>query len=172
MSQSEIINKIYEDYLDVVAPLTIQYEDITNAFPTGILNEIRDVMFHIAKAESGRLDKGEDIDGEITKAKRHMTRAMRDCYKYICAAMENIYQNFQVKQKQLCNKIKTEQDKNNYFLVEKTHFESMQLLTNAREMEIDPLSKEKDEEIYSAYKIAVENYKKLVENIYKYYSKK
>ncbi len=169
MSQSIKEKNIFANYLKVVAPAMIEYENITNAFPTGVLNEVRDVFFHLAKTST--LSDEELREREISKADRHMTRAMRDCYKYICAALENTYQNYQKKFTALLKNIKTEEEKQKALLIEETHIQAMKNLTSARTMEIDPLSDDKDEEIFKAYDKALSTYRLLMKQIESFFSK-
>ena len=92
MTFDEEYKKIYFDYLEVIVPLVSFYESISSSFPIGILNEIRAIFTHIAK--SVILESDEDKKRQIEKISGHMMRAIRDCYKYNCMAIEEKYKIF------------------------------------------------------------------------------
>lgn len=88
---NELYHKICADYLSVVCRLISLYETLETNFPLGVLNEIRNVFTHLAKAEITQ-DKSEEST-EFAHAKEHLKRAIRDGYKYNCLAYEKIYKN-------------------------------------------------------------------------------
>ncbi len=155
--------EIFSSYLEVVVPSMIEYENLTNAFPTGIMNEIRDVFFHFSKMVA-IVDKNRQ-EQEFAKANRHMKRAMRDCYKYLCVAYENNYQNYRIYSKSFLRKIKKDSLINQISKIEQQHIVALEVLTKSRTMEKDIMSSERDEEIFTEYEKAVEAYKKLMEEI-------
>ena len=63
-----------------------------NEFPIEILNEVRAIMSHIAKCYE--ITNEELIQKNIGKAKSHMKRCVLDCYKYLCLAYSDYYENF------------------------------------------------------------------------------
>lgn len=87
----ERVNKIYSKYINIITEQINRYETLMNSFPIGILNEIRAVFTHLARASflsDGAKEK------QIEKAEGHITRAIRDCYKYNCLAIEDKYKEF------------------------------------------------------------------------------
>ncbi len=166
-----VINKrekeIFQSYLDVVVPSMIEYENQANAFPTGIMNEIRDIFFHFSKMAA--LDEAKQED-ELVKAERHMKRAMRDCYKYLCVAFENRYQNYREDYKAFLRKMKSDNLRAQAMKIEEQHMIAMDALTNARVKEKAIDASKKDEEIYVAYKKAIQEYRNLMEEIKGLYS--
>ena len=91
MTIKERIKKIYEDYLNLIVPLIEQYEVLENEFPVGVLNEIRALFTHMAKASN---TQGKICSKEVGKAEGHITRLLRDCYKYNCVALEKKYREY------------------------------------------------------------------------------
>ena len=63
-----------------------------NEFPIEILNEVRAIMSHIAKCYE--ITNEELIQKNIGKAKSHMKRCVLDCYKCLCLAYSDYYENF------------------------------------------------------------------------------
>ncbi len=169
MGQDVTRKTIFDNYLKTVAPLVIEYENLMNAFPTGVLNEIRDVMFHLAKSES--LTEVDLQKRELKKADRHMTRAMRDCYKYICIAYESFYKNYSEKCKYLLRKIKIEQEKCKAVEIEQQHIIALADIDYARELEVSLESDDIDDKIYMAYEKAKASYEVLCSKIKDFYFK-
>jgi hypothetical protein len=80
------ISTIYGNYLDVVQPLLIDIEVVTGRFPTQVLNEIRSIFAHLARANRCSESDITVAENNCTKAERHMKRAIFDCYKTLCFA--------------------------------------------------------------------------------------
>ncbi len=80
------VSTIYSNYLDVVQPLLIDIEVVTGKFPTQILNEIRSIFAHLARANQCEESDPALADENCIKAERHMKRAIFDCYKTLCFA--------------------------------------------------------------------------------------
>lgn len=93
-SINERLNKIYDDYLNVICPFIATFEKIDNNFPVPILNEIRALSTHIARINLS--DDGKGIEENITKAERHIKRAILDCYKFLCMAYDDYYSSFEL----------------------------------------------------------------------------
>lgn len=92
-TNEEILKELADNYLDVICPYIIQYELITNHFPVPIFNEIRSTFSHLMEFYAGRGgDKAKNE--EIDKIREHFKRIRRDCYKFVCEAIEEEYQNF------------------------------------------------------------------------------
>lgn len=151
--QKEILNT----YLTKISPLMIEYEDITNEFPVGIFNEVRAIFFHFAKYET--LSSTSDKNREMNKAYNHMIRALRDCYKYICVAYDSVYENFITNALQLFSE--NDSAKNVIKQIEITRLNAIDDLTSARVSELDVNSNLHNNEIFEAYQVAQEKYRKL-----------
>ncbi len=166
MEQRE--KKLFNDYLEIVAPAMMEYENRANAFPTGILNEVRNVFFHLAK--KSLLEDEVKKQEELSKAEVHMKRAVRDSYKYLCVSLENSYQYYIKKFKIPLPKIKNERLRKIVLNIEHKHEVSLKNLYEARKMETHIDSNEKDDEIYKKYGVALESYRELLNQINEFYS--
>lgn len=71
---------LYKEYNMVIKPLIAELEARTEQFPLPLFNEIRPLHDHIARCYSERISSNQ-VDSEIHKAERHVTRIMLDCYK-------------------------------------------------------------------------------------------
>ena len=71
---------LYKEYNMVIKPLIAELEARTEQFPLPLFNEIRALHVHIARCYSERISSNQ-VDSEIHKAERHVTRIMLDCYK-------------------------------------------------------------------------------------------
>lgn len=71
---------LYKEYNMVIKPLIAELEARTEQFPLPLFNEIRALHDHIARCYSERISSNQ-VDSEIHKAERHITRIMLDCYK-------------------------------------------------------------------------------------------
>ena len=71
---------LYKEYNMVIKPLIADLEARTEQFPLPLFNEIRALHDHIARCYSERISSNQ-VDSEIHKAERHVTRIMLDCYK-------------------------------------------------------------------------------------------
>lgn len=71
---------LYKEYNMVIKPLIAELEARTEQFPLPLFNEIRALHDHIACCYSERISSNQ-VDSEIHKAERHVTRIMLDCYK-------------------------------------------------------------------------------------------
>lgn len=93
---SDRILKIYNTYLDVISPFIFNLEILEFQFPVAILNEIRAIFTHLSKLHIyiSKYKTQSEIDEEIRKAERHTRRAILDCYKYLCIAYNDFYENY------------------------------------------------------------------------------
>lgn len=71
---------LYREYNTVIKPLIAELEARTEQFPLPLFNEIRALHDHIARCYSEKISSSQ-VDSEIHKAERHVTRIMLDCYK-------------------------------------------------------------------------------------------
>ena len=71
---------LYKEYNMVIKPLIAELEARTEQSPLPLFNEIRALHDHIARCYSERISSNQ-VDSEIHKAERHVTRIMLDCYK-------------------------------------------------------------------------------------------
>lgn len=86
------LSAIYETYLSVISPFIIQLEALDGEFPVEILNEIRSIFTHLARCNS--TEKEQIYEENIIKAERHVKRAVRDCFKYLCVAYDEYFRRF------------------------------------------------------------------------------
>ena len=150
--QKERLKKIYSDYLEIICPLIASHELLENKFPVGILNEIRALLTHIAKAES---TDGETRDREIAKAESHVTRLQRDCYKYNCVALERKYVEYM-------KHLQANPVENLSILgLVKTHEAAIDALFVAKTLESSIESYSRETEIYENYKKAYDLYNEI-----------
>lgn len=152
MTSKERIQKIYFEYLNSITPLIEQYEILENKFPVGIFNEIRALLTHIAKAENM---SGDERTKEISKAESHVTRLLRDCYKYNCVALENKYMEYMAVLQ------KTVSSSNNLCEIVKKHNEALDALFVAKCLESSIESYQRENEIYENYKKAFDIYSEI-----------
>jgi len=89
------INLIHEQYTNVISPFIMQLEVLDGEFPIEIINEIRAIFGHLSKCHLSN-DDG-IIECNLTKADRHINRAIIDCYKYLCIAYNDKYREFECK---------------------------------------------------------------------------
>lgn len=89
------LDEIFSIYVNKINPLIVQYEVLSNKFPSEILNEIRAIFTHLARCTMTNDDK--IINENISKAKGHAKRATLDCYKYNCMAYTDIYNDFMIR---------------------------------------------------------------------------
>lgn len=127
------VTGIFNAYLKVISPFIVQLEVLDNKFPVEILNEIRAIFTHLAR--SATTDKPEVYSKNITKAERHVKRAVLDCFKYLCYAYENKYKEFE----KLYKNVDLSLIDNGNFLPElcKRRKQAVNLLNKAKEKEID-----------------------------------
>lgn len=77
-------HEIYSTYLDTIKQLLITVEVATGQFPVSILNEIRAIFTHLARANRDQFTNIESAEDNCIKAYRHVKRAILDCYKILC----------------------------------------------------------------------------------------
>ena len=86
------LEEIYSQYHNSIKIFIGQLEVLQNKFPVEILNEIRAVFSHIAKAY---VCNSKEVAWEnVNKAKGHIKRAQLDAYKYMCYAFRKYYIEF------------------------------------------------------------------------------
>ncbi len=86
------LKEIYSQYHNSIKIFIGQLEVLQNKFPVEILNEIRAVFSHIAKAY---VCESKEVAWEnVNKAKGHIKRAQLDAYKYMCYAFSKYYTEF------------------------------------------------------------------------------
>ena len=80
---------LYKEYNMVIKPLIAELEARTEQFPLPLFNEIRALHDHIARCYSERISSNQ-VDSEIHKAERHVTRIMLDCYKCLNLSLHDV----------------------------------------------------------------------------------
>ena len=76
--------EIYRQYIEVISAYIVDIQILTGKFPVAILNEVRDILSHLAWYHLNN----NDIK-ELEEADGHVKRAIFDCYKYLCLAIED-----------------------------------------------------------------------------------
>lgn len=149
---NERVNNLFETYKNVISPFIVQLEIIDNAFPTEILNEIRATMTHLAKMNLA--DNNDVIEENITKAERHIKRAVLDCYKYSCLSYDMQYKTFETRYKRVDLSVVD----NGEFVVKlsKMRQDAVSALRDAKLYELEPDAD--DEELFKKYETAYNCY--------------
>ena len=145
---------IFCEYLNTILPLMVQYEALTSEYPVAITNEIRAIFTHLARC---RCTSSPDAKlKNLTGAKRHVSRTVRDCFKYICIAYRDEYENFQ----RLYRYVDLHNVDNGDFLpkLATANAKAIKLLKQAKELEIKSAE---DEAIYEAYQATFVQYGKM-----------
>jgi hypothetical protein len=91
-SHDKIVH-LYLTYNTVIKPLIAEVEARMEQFPLPLFNEIRALHDHISRCYQTDIHQ-EQIDEEIAKAYRHVTRITLDCYKYLNLTMHEIVLKF------------------------------------------------------------------------------
>ena len=145
------LEEIYSQYHNSIKIFIGQLEVLQNKFPVEILNEIRAVFSHIAKAY---VCESEEVAWEnVNKAKGHIKRAQLDAYKYMCYAFSKYYIEF----RELYKNVDLSYVNNGDFINElsKTYASAIVKAENARMVEAkanDVIeSYEKYEDAYNEY---------------------
>jgi hypothetical protein len=76
------LRETYKVYNEVIKPLIADIEARIEKFPLPLFNELRALNDHIAQCYRDDITD-EGIKDEIKKAKRHTSRIILDCYKYL-----------------------------------------------------------------------------------------
>lgn len=76
-----LLEKLYQQYNDPVKPLLAEIEAIYEKFPLPLYNEIRAMNDHVARAVTAEDDEKAVV--QLEKAKSHINRITRDCYKFL-----------------------------------------------------------------------------------------
>ena len=149
---NERINSLFNTYIKIVSPLIIQLEVMDGEFPTEILNEIRATMTHFAKVNLS--DNETVIYDNLTKAERHIKRAILDGFKYSCLSFDDEYKNFEEKYKNVDLSIVD----NGTFIVElsKLRKKATASLINAKSYESETDADE--DALYTKYENAYNDY--------------
>ncbi len=76
------LKELYKSYNEVIKILIADFEAREETFPLPIFNEIRAFNDHVAQCYRDDISD-DDIKGELQKAKRHISRIIFDCYKFL-----------------------------------------------------------------------------------------
>ena len=152
------LEEIYSQYHNSIKIFIGQLEVLQNKFPVEILNEIRAVFSHIAKAY---VCESEKVAWEnVNKAKGHIKRAQLDAYKYMCYAFSKYYIDF----RELYKNVDLSHVNNGDFI--KTYASAIAKAEKARMIEAQANdvieSYEKYEEAYNEYATV---YKLIITNL-------
>lgn len=79
------IREIHRQYIEIICPFIIELETDDCEYPVEIMNEIRAIETHLARAD---LSADNQIKNQnITQAEHHVKRAILDCFKYSCLSL-------------------------------------------------------------------------------------
>lgn len=151
VTRGKRIVEIYETYVKIISPFIIQLETLDGEFPVEILNEIRSIFTHISRC---CLDGTPEVyEDNITKAERHVKRAILDCYKHVCVAYDEEYKRFD----RLYKNVDLSVVDNGDFLTDLCLKRKLavQRLQEAKRLEV---SHGADEEVYARYAEAYDAY--------------
>lgn len=76
-----LLKEVYLKYKDPIKPLLAEIEAVYEKFPLPLYNEIRAMNDHVARAFLA--ESPEKAAEQINKAKNHVNRTVRDCYKFL-----------------------------------------------------------------------------------------
>lgn len=88
----EQINHLFTLYKEKVNPLISVYNALENSFPIGVINELRDIFSHLT--QSLQVADSTEVDHHLSKAHRHLKRAVVDAFKYASMAYSKVYDDF------------------------------------------------------------------------------
>lgn len=131
IAKIDTIDELYKAYHNDVKPLLAYVESELEEFPVAILNEIRSLYDHTARAYL--CEKAEAKREEIESARRHIVRTMLDCCKVLCAQGEIMLEDFHKNYK----RIKLGEVDSGNFLPKLTrlHDKAKKLVRSAKEAE-------------------------------------
>ncbi len=148
--------EIYQTYQDVIAPLIATLEVLDSEYPIEIFNEIRSIFLHLSRYKVQHSEK------DVFTAKRHVKRAILDCYKYICVSYAEKLEEFRVEYKEVNLNLA---DNGNFLpQLNKLDVEAREKLFKAKEFEIQTHledSEANDNYLYSLYEEAYLSYKEI-----------
>lgn len=156
------ILKIYDTYINIIAPFILQLESLDGEFPVEILNEVRAIFTHISRCCLSKTS--EFYEDNIVKAERHIKRAILDCHKYMCIAYDEHYRQFD----RLYKSVDLSVVDNGDFLIDlcQKRKRAVQLLQSAKHLELNGAD---DNDIYNCYSDTYNAYSdvyNLIENSY------
>ena len=157
--------EIYKTYQDAIAPLIATLEVLDSEYPIEVFNEIRSMFLHLSRYNVQGSEK------DVYTAKRHVKRAILDCYKYLCVSYSERMTAFKYEYKEVNLNLAD----NGKFLPKLNELDdkAKKDLINAKEFEIKTHledSEENDNKLYSLYEKAYLSYKNLNEHLEKSYS--
>jgi len=165
----ERVRDIHKNYIEVICPYIIQYELLSNTFPSEILNEIRAIFTHLSKYYLS-----DDVlikEKNVLKAEDHIKRAILDCHKYICTTYDDKYDEFIRNYKNVDLSLVD----NGEFLPKllETHKDAITLMLDARKSDLLITSDDETnvDEAYEKYEKAFVKYSSLYQLIESSYKK-
>lgn len=147
----EKITQLFSLYYDTVNPLVSVYNSLENAFPIGVMNELRDIFLHLSQSLVAESD--EMVSHQFEKAQSHLKRAAVDAFKYACMAYAKKYEEFKAAHEE----VDLSYVDNGEFLHKLCQLNSLaqKSVHDARMTESSP---HEDEAMYKAYENAYNSY--------------
>ena len=148
--------EIYKTYQDTIAPLIATLEVLDSEYPIEIFNEIRSIFLHLSRY------KVQNSEKDVYTAKRHVKRAILDCYKYLCVSYGEKMDTFRDEYKEVNLSLAD----NGKFLPKLNELDDKAKndLIKAKEFEIETHledSEANDNKLYALYEEAYLSYKNL-----------
>lgn len=148
-----LLKKLYQQYNNPVKPLLAEIEAVYEKFPLPLYNEIRAMNDHVARAVTAVDDEKATI--QLEKAKSHINRITRDCYKFLDVYYKREAEKFD---KIICTiEPRTQQDFERMVYYGKLSDKATNLVLSAKENE----HLVSDEETYVNFEKAYNAYKDL-----------
>lgn len=148
-----LLKKLYQQYNNPVKPLLAEIEAVYEKFPLPLYNEIRAMNDHVARAVTAVDDEKATI--QLEKAKSHINRITRDCYKFLDVYYKREAEKFD---KIICTiEPRTQQDFERMVYYGKLSDKATNLVLSAKENE----HLVSDEETYANFEKAYNAYKDL-----------
>lgn len=139
--------EIYEQYQNLILPYIVELEVRDGEYPVEILNEIRAIFTHLSRY------KIYNEQEEIISAKRHVKRAILDCYKYLCISMAEEISRFRLQYRKVDLKLA----ENGKFLPELDRMEYI-AKENFKKAKRSEIAKSEEELQYSLFETAYNAY--------------
>ncbi|MCD8026334.1 MAG: hypothetical protein LUF33_05265 [Clostridiales bacterium] len=148
------LNNVFKMYIEDINPLIVEFESSKNIFPAEVLNEIRAMYGHLARASMSNNES--DVSKNIQKLKSHSKRALLDCLKYKGIIYHDEYTDFMHRYREV-----------DLTLISRGEFlkNAVSLYNTAvdlwQEAKIAETSDITEEELYDKYQLAYSTYSEL-----------
>lgn len=139
-----IEQEIFIQYRDVIAPFIAELEVRDTEYPIEIFNEVRAIFTHLSRY---KLDGKTD---DVLAAKRHVKRAILDCFKYLCISIADKVTKFRHDYRGVDLKLAD----NGNFLPKLDSLETAAKKAYIQAKKAEIVQKEDDDQLYTLYEEA------------------